>query len=293
MQKRVRVLLTTAGALLLCLPAFSQLNSGSLAGDITDQSGAAIVGAKVTVIDVERGVVRPLLSDSAGQYTAPSLTPGKYTVRAEATGFKTAERADIDLGVGQAGRVDLQLQPGAQNQTVTVTGEIQLIDTSNEVISNTVDTLTLSELPISGRLYTKMLDFQPGIIGRPGGNSPNYSANGAGGQGNYWMLDGVENLNIFVNSGPLIGAGTGTDELTLLPVDAVQEVNVMANPPAEFGWFQGAVVNVGLKSGTNTIMAPYPPKAVITLWKPITLTRTESPQPCRNRTIISSSMARQ
>lgn len=98
-----------------------------------------------------------------------------------------------------------------------------------------------------------MLDFQPGIIGRPGGNSPNYSANGAGVQGNYWMLDGVENVNIFVNSGPLIGAGTSTDELTLLPADAIQEVNVMANPSAEFGWFQGAVVNVGLKSGTNVI----------------------------------------
>jgi hypothetical protein len=70
---------------------------------------------------------------------------------------------------------------------------------------------------------------------------------------NYYLLDGVENTNIFVNSGPLIGAATSTDELTILPRDAVQEVNVMANPPAEFGWFQGAVVNVGLKSGTNTV----------------------------------------
>src|SRR5258708_40065655 len=159
----------------------------------------------------------------------------------------------MTLGVGAAGRIDLQLQPGAQTQTVTVTEQIQLVDTVNEVISNTVETLTLAELPIAGRLYTKVLDFQPGIIGRPGGQSPNYSANGAGGQGNYWMLDGVENVNIFINGGPLIGAGTSTDELTLLPADAIQEVNMMANPSAEFGWFQGAVVNVGLKSGTNAI----------------------------------------
>jgi hypothetical protein len=194
-----------------------------------------------------------LVTDSAGQYTAPSLTPGQYNVRVELAGFKTAQQADVTVGVGQAVRVDLQLQPGEQTQTVTVTGEVALVDTSNEVISNTVDTVTLTELPINGRLYTKVLDFQPGIIGRPGGNSPNYSANGAGVQGNYWMLDGVENLNIFVNSGPLIGAGTSTDELTILPADAIQEVNVMANPSAEFGWFQGAVVNVGLKSGTNGI----------------------------------------
>jgi hypothetical protein len=240
-------------ALLLSLPAYSQLNSGSIGGGITDQTGAAIGGAKVTVTDAERGVSRALVTDSAGQYTAPSLTPAQYTVRAEATGFKAVERSNIALGVGQAVRVDLQLQPGEQNQTVTVTAEAPLIDTSNEVISNTIETITLNELPVNGRLYTKMLDFQPGIIGRPGGNSPNYSANGASVQGNYWMLDGVENVNIFVNSGPLIGAGTSTDELTLLPADAIQEVNVMANPSAEFGWFQGAVVNVGLKSGTNAI----------------------------------------
>jgi len=239
--------------LLRCLPAFSQLNSGSIAGGITDPTGAVIVGAKVTIIDVERGVSRPLVADSAGQYTAPSLTPGEYTVRAEAAGFQTVERTKIVVGVGQGVRVDVQLQPGGQAETVTVTEAVPLVATSNEVISNTVETVTLNELPINGRLYTKVLDFQPGIIGRPGGNSPNYSANGAGGQGNYWMLDGVENLNIFVNSGPLIGAGTSTDELTLLPADAIQEVNVMANPPAEFGWFQGAVVNVGLKSGTNVI----------------------------------------
>ncbi len=253
MWQSVRQILVASAGMLLCLPVLAQLNSGSITGAVTDQSGAVVTGAKVNVIDVERGASRPLVTDSAGEYTAPSLTPGQYRVRAEAPGFKTAERAGIDLGVGAAVRVDLQLQPGEQNQTVTVTEEVPLIDTTNEVISNTVDLPTLSELPISGRLYTKVLDFQPGIIGRPGGNSPNYSANGAGGQGNYWMLDGVENLNIFVNSGPLIGSGTGTDELTLLPVDAVQEVNVMANPPAEFGWFQGAVVNVGLKSGTNTI----------------------------------------
>ena len=252
-RKTIQLLVTGAGLLLLCAPAFSQLNSGSIAGGITDQTGAAIVGAKVTVIDAERGVSRPLVTGTAGQYTAPSLTPGLYTVRAEAPGFATAERTNITLGVGAAVRVDLQLQPGVQTQTVTVSAAAEPVDTTNEVISNTVETLTLSELPISGRLYTKVLDFQPGIIGRPGGNSPNYSANGAGTQGNYWLLDGVENVNIFVNSGPLIGAGTSTDELTLLPADAIQEVNTMANPSAEFGWFQGAVVNVGLKSGTNAL----------------------------------------
>jgi hypothetical protein len=241
------------GVLLLCIPAFGQLNLGSITGTVTDASGGVITGASVTVTDVERGVSRTLTTDSAGEYSATSLTPGTYSVRAEFMGFQTLNRTGVSVGVGQAVRVDLAMQPGAQTQSVTVTEAVPLVDTSNEVLSSTVESDQLSQLPINGGLYTKVLDFQPGVHGNPGGNSPNYQTNGAGGQGNYYMLDGVENSNIFVNSGPLIGAATSTDELTILPQDAVQEVNVMTNPPAEFGWFQGAVVNVGLKSGTNTL----------------------------------------
>jgi hypothetical protein len=239
--------------LLLCLPASAQLNQGRIWGNISDQSGGVITGATVTVLDVARGVTRTLTTDSAGAFSAPSLVPSTYTVKIEFKGFKTIERQNVEVGVGQEVRLDLTMQPGDQNQTVTVTELIPLIDTTNAVISSTLQTEALAELPLNGRLFTKVLDFQPGIHGNPGGNSPNYESNGAGGQGNYYLLDGVENSNIFVNSGPLIGAATSTDELTILPQDAVQEVNVMANPPAEFGWFQGAVVNVGLKSGTNTV----------------------------------------
>ncbi len=239
--------------LLLCLPASAQLNLGRILGTITDQTGGVIAGATVTVVDVPRGVTRTLTTDSTGGFSAPSLVPSTYTVRAEYKGFKTLERQNVEVGVGQEIRLDLTLQPGDQSQMVTVTELIPIIDTTNAVLSSTLQTTTISELPINGRLFTKLLDFQPGVHGNPGGNSPNYETNGAGGQGNYYLLDGVENSNIFVNSGPLIGAATSTDELTILPQDAVQEVNVMTNPPAEFGWFQGAVVNVGLKSGTNNL----------------------------------------
>ncbi len=244
--------LVVLGVLLFCLPAFPQLNLGSITGTVTDPSGAVIVGAKVTVTDVQRGVARTLTTDTAGQYSAPSLTPGDYSVSATFTGFQTLNRTGITVGVGQAVRADLVMEVGTAAQTVTVTEAVPIINVSNEVLSSTVEDTQLSQLPINGHLYTKVLDFQPGVHGNPGGNTPNYETNGAGGQGNYYLLDGVENTNMFVNSGPLIGAASSTDELTILPQDAVQEVNVMTNPPAEYGWFQGAVVNVGLKSGTNT-----------------------------------------
>jgi hypothetical protein len=252
-QRMLMMLGVSVGLLLFCLPASAQLNLGRIMGNIADQSGGVIAGATVTVVDAARGVTRTLTTESAGEYSAPSLVPSTYTVRVEFKGFKTLERQNVEVGVGQEVRLDLALQPGDQTQTVTVTESIPIIDTTNAVLSSTLQTDVIAELPINGRLFTKLLDFQPGVHGNPGGNSPNYETNGAGGQGNYYLLDGVENSNIFVNSGPLIGAATSTDELTILPQDAIQEVNVMTNPPAEFGWFQGAVVNVGLKSGTNNI----------------------------------------
>ncbi len=127
------------GVLLLCLPAFAQLNLGSIAGTVTDASGGVIAGANVTVTDVERGVSRTLTTDSAGEYSATSLTPGSYSVRAQFTGFQTLNRTGISVGVGQAVRVDLAMQPGAQTQTVTVTEAVPLVDTSNEVLSSTVE----------------------------------------------------------------------------------------------------------------------------------------------------------
>ena len=127
------------GVLLLCLPAFAQLNLGSIAGTVTDASGGVIAGANVTVTDVERGVSRTLTTDSAGEYSATSLTPGSYSVRAQFTGFQTLNRTGIAVGVGQAVRVDLAMQPGAQTQTVTVTEAVPLVDTSNEVLSSTVE----------------------------------------------------------------------------------------------------------------------------------------------------------
>jgi Carboxypeptidase regulatory-like domain/TonB dependent receptor len=252
-KNALKVLCIGLALLLISAPAFSQLNLGQISGTVTDSSGSVVPGATVTVTDVARGVSRTLTTDSVGSYSAPSLAPGTYTVRAELTGFTTAERRGIDVGVGQELRIDLSLQVGEQSQTVVVSGTPPIVNTTSAVISTTLEAKTINALPLSGRLYTKVLDYTPGVAGRPGGNTPTYSSNGAGTMTNMWMLDGVDDVNQFAASGPLFGATTSADELTILPLDSVQEINIMANPRAEFGWEQGAVVNVGLKSGTNTL----------------------------------------
>jgi hypothetical protein len=250
----VHILSVVAAVLLVCIPAFSQVNLGRILGVVTDQQGAVIVGATVTVIDVARGVSHPLTSDSAGEYAASSLVPGTYTVRAEAKGFQTLERQNITVGVGQDARVDLTLQPGVQTQTVTVTEALPIVNTTNAQLGGDLEAQTIGDIPINGRLYTKLLEFNPGVILKTGGKSPQFSANGAYAGAQEWLLDGLEDTNAWTSqTGPLAGTNTSTDELSILPLDAIQEVNVVENPKAEYGWRQGAQVNVGLKSGTNDI----------------------------------------
>src|SRR5271165_1374834 len=217
----LHALAVCVGFLLCSLPAFSQLNLGRIYGVVTDQSGAVVPGVMVTVTDVERGVSRTLATDNAGEYSAPSLVPGTYNVRAEAAGFNIYQRQDIAVGVGQDVRIDLALQTGNQTQEVIVTGTPAIINTTSAMISTTIETKSLEDLPLNGRLFTKLLDFTAGVAGRPGGNTPTYSSNGAGTMTNVWMLDGVDDMNQFAASGPLFGASTSADELTILPLDSI------------------------------------------------------------------------
>ena len=239
--------------LLLCLPAFSQGSFGRILGTVTDQSGGVVAGATVNVIDTERGVTRTLTTDDAGAYNAPNLTAGNYTVRVEAKGFKRIERQGIGIEVGHEVRVDLTVQPGEQNQTVTVTESVPLVETTNATQGGTLENADIIDLPLNGRDYQNLLGLRPGVMLQPGGGPWTQSTNGVRPDESVWMVEGVFNANFF-DSRPVINMpGPFTDGATILPVDAIQEFNVQENPKAEYGWKAGAVVNVGIKSGTNSL----------------------------------------
>jgi hypothetical protein len=252
-SKAIQVLGVSVVALLFSLPISAQLNYGRIYGGITDQNGAVLVGATVTVTDVARGDSRSLITGSDGQFSAPSLLPGTYQVRAQVTGFEVAQRTDVVVEVGQDVRVDLTLLPGEQTQTVTVSGQAAEINTSNAQLGGDLESKTLDAMPLQGRVYNRLLEFKPGIQAAAGDQTPTFSSEGNKADAQVWLLDGVEDLNIYDATGPVIGTTSQLNYLTILPMDAIQEVNIIENPKAEYGWKSGAQVNVGLKSGTNSV----------------------------------------
>lgn len=253
LRKASRLLILISASLLLYIPVFSQGNAGTLVGTVTDQSGGVIVGATVTIVDVQRGISRPLTADDAGAYYAPNLLPGTYTVRAEARGFKSVDRQNILLQVGSEIRVDLTLQPGEQTQTITVTEQAPLVETTNATLGGALSNETINELPLNGRNYQNLLTLRPGVTIYPGGGGWTQSTNGIRPEDNVYLVDGVNDNEPFSGMSVLNGAPIAGDASTNVPIDAIQEFTTQQNPKAEYGWKPGAIVNVGLKSGTNQL----------------------------------------
>src|SRR6266550_416402 len=253
LRRAAQLVCGAMAVLLLCLPLFSQGNAGRIMGTVVDQSGGTVAGATVTVIDTERGVTKTLVTNDAGEYNAPNLTPGNYKVRAEAKGFKVLERQNVVLEVGKEIRVDLTVQPGEQAQTVTVTESVPLVETTTATLGGTLDNAEISDMPLNGRDYQNLLALRPGVMLQPGGGPWTQSTNGVRPDQSVWLIDGVINSNFF-DARPIAGMPSPiTDGATILPIDAIQEFNLMESPKAEYGWKPGAVVNVGIKSGTNQL----------------------------------------
>jgi carboxypeptidase family protein len=252
-RRTLQLLVGAMGMLLLCLPLFSQGSFGRILGAVTDQSGGVVAGATVTVVDTQRGVARTLKTDEAGEYNAPTLIPGTYTVRAEAKGFRTVERQNVEVGVGKEVRIDLTVQPGEQAQTITVTEAVPLVETTNATLGGTLENTDINDMPLNGRNYQNLLSLRPGVMVQPGGSAWSQSTNNIRPDENSWMMDGVINVSFYDDRQVGNAPSAFTDAATIVPIDAIQEFNLEENPKAEYGWKPGAIVNVGIKSGTNTL----------------------------------------
>jgi hypothetical protein len=238
---------------LIPIPAAGQAVTGTILGRVADTSGAVIPGAKVTVTQTETGFTRTLITDAKGEYTAPSVPTGTYTVTGELTGFKTVSLANIHLGVDQKLKLDLKLDVGQMTETVEIQAETPLLQTSSSDLSATIDEEQIKTLPLNGRNFVSLTRTIPGVLRPPPGANidgagslawragSGFSANGQRPRDNNYLLDGVDNNETWLQT------------VVIFPsVDALDEFKMQTSTySAEFGKSLGGVVNLQIKSGSN------------------------------------------
>ncbi len=240
--------------LAVCLLATASLLLGqsftaAVRGLVTDASGGAVPGAKVTVTDVARGLDFTTETDGQGRYAVPNLQPSTYMLTVEAPGFQTYQRNPFDLQVQQQATINVQLQVGEVTTVVEVQAEQPLLNTTIANLGQVVENKYILELPLISRSPMALTYLTPGVVrsgGRMGGdNNTNFVANGSRNSTADVLLDGVTVTNPEQNA--------GITQLKFSPsVDAVQEFKVQTNFfSAEFGQTGGAIINMVTKSGTN------------------------------------------
>ncbi len=241
--------------LTLSLSGLAQTGS-QITGEVTDNSGASIVGAKVIATNAETQVARETSTNGSGTYNISLLQPGKYILTVAASGFKGARQENISLDVNAILRLDVKLEIGAITESVTVSSAPPMIESENSSIGQVVQTKQIIELPLNGRNFVQLATLGPGVTGvgfgasgtimsgtRPDDQRPGSElfSNGNREGSNNFLIDGIDNNERL------------TVSITLRPsVEAVQEFKIQTNLfSADQGRNPGATVNVVTKSGTN------------------------------------------
>jgi len=257
MIRKVHVALVSLLALCLlasgiCAPSLrAQTAYGQVTGTVTDQSGAAIADAQVTLTNVGTTEKRSQTTGADGLYIFVNLLPGKYRVDAEKTGFKRVSNPEVIVEVAQTARIDLALQVGAQSETVEVTAITPLLQPETSSLGQVVEERKANELPLNGRNVFSLVALAPSVVPQgsagstPVGVNPfgwgNYQVNGSFGNQSAEYLDG-QPLNIGYINLPVV-----------IPTqDSIQEFKVQtSNLGADWGKFSGGVINLSTKTGTN------------------------------------------
>ncbi len=226
----------------LAAPGWAQVGSGALTGVVADSSGAALPAASVTARAVATGLVRGTVTSVAGNYVVQGLAPGAYEVQITLAGFRPHIRTGLQVATGETLRVDVTLDVGATD-TVTVAADASMLRTDTGGLGHVVDTRRIAGLPLNGRSFIALASLVPGVALPPPPAAPLPRINGGRPRTNEYLFDGISVLQ------PEPG------QVAFFPnVDAIQDFRIESNsPPAEFGRFNGGVVNLTTKAGTNQL----------------------------------------
>lgn len=232
-------------------PAFPQASTGTILGIVKDTTGGTVAGATVTVTNVDTGFTRTGPTEDDGSYRFPQLPVGNYSVQVMKDGFQTVDRKGLKLEVTQEAAIDFTLQLGSTGQTVTVTEEAPLVDTTSSAVGGLVTEDKVIDLPLNGRNFTDLSLLQTGVTQNTaqgnvfGINGTFYSSNGAPTRSNNYLLDGALMQNIFgLNNASIAG--------TTLGVDGIKEYRVVTSMfSADYGLTMGSQTVIVSKGGTN------------------------------------------
>jgi hypothetical protein len=242
----------TAGSVLAPSAASAQAVTGTLLGNVTDSSGAAVPGATVTATETRTNISRTTVSNEAGYYIFPSIQNGTYEVAAELQGFKKVVRQNVNVDVNTTIRVDLKLEVGQMTESVTVSAESPVLQTDRTDTGRIIESKMVSEIPLG---FNR--NFQGILITVPGATRPNRphsqffnpqdslstEVNGQSRLANNTLIEGLDDNH-----------KTGLLQVIIPAADALETVSVStSNYDAEFGRSGGAITNVTLKSGTNEL----------------------------------------
>ena len=175
-------------------PAQAQLGTATISGNVTDSSGAVVVGASVTAVNNGTGFQRQTVSGDQGQYNLPGLNPGSYNLTVEFPGFRRAELKAVTLQVDQNARLNVALEIGQVSETVEIAGRAPLVESSNATLGAVVDTQKILALPLNGRNFLQLARLVPGVTTGTeggGGGADGFSANGLRADQNSFQIDGT------------------------------------------------------------------------------------------------------
>jgi carboxypeptidase family protein/TonB-dependent receptor-like protein len=252
-QKMLQFLTILLAALFLCGPAFSQYDTGSIAGTVLDEQGGVVAGATVKVTNTATGRVYEVTTDDEGRFVASALPAGIYRVEAGKAGFSTGVDEGVTLHANEVIRSNVRLKIGSVNQQVTVQAQTTTVNTETSDLGLTVESKRVSDLPLNGRDFTNLIALVPGSVI----SAPLFQTSLGGFDtsiiGTNVLLDGADATRIDTNS-ITTDLGRQQSRVTRASVDSIAEFTVIQGTySAEYGRSVGNLINVITKSGTNEL----------------------------------------
>jgi Carboxypeptidase regulatory-like domain/TonB dependent receptor len=234
--------------------------TGSIAGIVTDPSGAVVPNATVTATNTDTGVKSVVQTDGKGFYSFPDLPVGNYDVEISVAGFKSFRQTRIHIDANSAIRLDAKLEIGVVSEKVTVASDAVHVETQNTQMGEVINSQKITSVPLNGRDFTNLLALQPGVVPSayasqaPGLNDRTVSGSNDLNAGNQSINGQREAANGFMLNGANVNEGKNNGTAVIPNLDSIEEFRIITNNfDAEYGNYSGGQINVVTKSGTNQI----------------------------------------